>query len=447
MKGSPDAVPTLSISIRREILAGLTTFAAMAYILVVNPGMLSSTGMDRGALVTATALAAATGSLLMALFTRYPIALAPGMGLNAYFTYSICGQLGIPWQGALSLVFWTGVLFLFLTLTPLRGEIVRGIPGPLKIGIQAGIGLFIVVIGLKNLGLVADPAPGWIALRFASPESIAVVALGVAGLLLAVVLQRFRIAGSLLIVIAMLTVIGLFVPSAEGPLTSRPDSLVSAPPSLAPLWLEIDWWYPFRHWESVWIVLCTLFFVDLFDSLGTLIGVSRLAGLQDEDGNLPKMKEALLADAAATTIGACFGSSTTTAYVESATGVRAGGRTGWTAVVVSVCFLASLCLYPLIAAVPSVAIVPALLLVGGLMMAGLRSLAGEAWQAIVGATVIVIAIPLQFQIAEGIATGLVVYTLLMLFSGKARELHWILIVLSGLFLATFVGEIVTGGEG
>ena len=417
----------------RELLAGITTFASMAYILVVNPDMLALTGMNHAALVTATALSAAVGSLLMAFSTNYPIALAPGMGLNAFFTFTLCGQLELPWQGALSMVFWSGILFLVLSLTRFREEILHAIPSPLRIGIQAGIGLFIIMIGLKNLGLIDDPKPGWMALRFQSPESWIPLVLGFAGLLLALVLFRLRIAGALLLTIILVTLAGAWISIDGAAITKKPESIVAMPPSLAPIGCQIDWLYPFRHWETVWIAFATLLFVDLFDSIGTLIGVGRQANLNDESGELPRLKQALASDAAATAIGACLGSSTTTAYIESATGVRAGGRTGWTAITVAACFLLALFFYPLIAVAPGAAVVPALLLVGGLMMKSLVDLKKEDWQSQIGALTIVLAIPLKFQIAEGIATGLVVYTVLMIASRRARELHWILLTLSLLF--------------
>jgi len=424
-------------SVRREALAGLTTFSAMAYILVVNPGMLSATGMDPAALVAATALAAAAGSLLMALLTNYPVALAPGMGMNAFFTYTLCGQLGVPWQGALSMVFWSGALFLVLSLTPFRSEVVRAIPDALKTGIQGGIGLFILVIGLKNLGIVANPAPGWIALRFEPLASLHPGPLVLAGLgcVLAFLLLRRGVAGAILIAVAAVSAAGLFVTAGGEPVTPRPEALVSAPPSLAPLFLEIDWLYPFRHWSTLWVAMLTLVFVDLFDSVGTLVGVSRRAGLTTSEGELPRMPQALAADAAATCVGACLGTSTTTAYIESAAGVESGGRTGLTAVVVAVCFVLALFFHPLVAAVPAAAVAPALLAVGWIMLRGAFRLREEPWFLVVPAAAIVLMIPLGFQIADGIAWGCLLYTAIQCARGRWREVHWLLAVLSVLFVA------------
>ena len=430
--------------ISREILAGITTFASMAYILVVNPDMLAITGMDRAALVTATALAAAAGSFLMASMTGYPISLAPGMGLNAFFTFTICGQLEVPWQGALAMVFWTGILFLVLSLTRFRESVVESIPDPLKIGIQAGIGLFIFVIGLKNLGLFTDPAPHFPALRPADPAGIPIVPLLLAafGCLVVILLRKKKVAGAILYAIVLATVAGLFLKSGGKPITESPDSVVSLPPSLSPVFLQVDWLYPFRHWETLWVAMLTLFFVDLFDSIGTLIGVTERARLVDESGRLPKMKQALAADAGATSIGACFGVSTTTAYIESATGVEAGGRTGLTSVVAGSCFLLALFFYPLLAVIPAAAVAPALLVVGVLMLQNLGKLKKTSWQALVAAIAIVVLIPLNFQIAEGIAGGCVVYTILMVLSGRAKEIHWFLAVLSILFAVRFVSDFV-----
>ena len=430
-------------AVGREILAGVTTFAAMAYILVVNPDMLSLTGMDRSILITSTALAAAAGTLLMALLTNYPIALAPGMGLNAFFTFTICGQLGVPWQGALAMVFWTGLLFLVLSLTPFRREVVRAIPDPLKTGIQCGIGLFIVVIGFKGLGLVGNPAPGFFALRLSPPTTNHLVTGGLAGLgcILAAYLMRRQVAGALLYAIAAITILGFFIRVGGVPVTATPESVLSIPPSPGGVISQIDWLYPFRNWETVWLAMITLFFVDLFDSVGTLIGVSRRADLVDEEGNLPRMNRALAADAGATAVGAFFGTSTTTAFIESATGVEAGGRTGLTGVVTAACFLIALFIHPVISIIPPAAVTPALIIVGVLMMKSITEIGSAPWQARAAAAAIAILIPLNFQIAEGIAAGCVFYTTLMLISGQLKKVHWLMLLLNALFVAKFAYDI------
>ena len=339
----------------------------------------------------------------------------------------------------------TGILFLLLSLTRFREEVIRAIPDPLKTGIQAGIGLFIIVIGLKNLGLFGDPAPSFIALRPASPDAIELVPLVLAavGCGIALVLLRLGVAGAILLAILAIAGIGLFVTSGGNPVTPAPEGFVSLPPSPLPVLLQADWFYPFRNWNAVWVAVLTLFFVDLFDSLGTLIGVCRRAGLVDKNGNLPRIRPALAADAAATSLGAAFGVSTTTAYIESATGVESGGRTGLTAVITATCFLLALFFYPLIAVIPAAAVAPALLLVGGIMMKGLVHLKGVPWQALAAAIAIVVLIPLNFQIAEGIAAGCVCYTVLMTVSGKWRQVHWLLAVLSGLFAVKFAHDLLS----
>ena len=428
---------------RREVLAGITTFASMAYILVVNPGMLAITGMDAHALVTATALSAIVGTLLMAALTNYPIALAPGMGLNAFFTFTICGQLEIPWQGALGLVFWTGVLFLILSASGFREQVVKAIPDALKTGIQAGIGLFILVIGLKNIGLFGDPAPRFIALQWAGFSNVPwqILLIAAIGLIAILLLYRLRFAGAILCGVALATIVGLFLSLNGTPVTPAPNSVVSKPASLAPILFQVDWLYPFKNPGTAWIPLLTLVFVDLFDTIGTLIGVSRQAGLTDKNGNLPKMRQALLADAGATTVGACLGTSPVTSYIESATGIEAGGKTGWTSVTVAICFLLALFFHPILTAIPAAAVAPALLMVGGMMMVGLKRLDWKDWRAAIPALAIVLLIPLNFQIAEGIAAGFVLYTILMYATGQWKRVHWFLAVLSALFLVKLIADI------
>lgn len=434
-------------TVGREILAGATTFAAMAYILVVNPDMLALTGMDRDALVTATALSAAVGSILMALLTNYPVALAPGMGLNAFFAFTICGSLGVPWQGALAMVFWTGILFVVLSLTPFRREVVRAIPESLKTAIQAGIGLFILVVGLKNLGLFADPAPTFPALRPTSPGAwpFVSIALALAATGLVVGLNRRRVPGAILIAVLLATVAGLWLTEGGRAITSRPEAMVGIPASPAPVLLQLDWWYPFRNGNLVWLAVVTLLFVDLFDSVGTLVGVSRRAGLVDENGDLPRMKTALLADSGATAAGACLGVSPVTAYIESATGIAAGGRTGLTALVVAAFFLLALFFHPLLAAIPAAAVAPALLFVGASMLGSLRRLDWSDWRAVVPALATVVLIPLEFQIAEGIAIGCILHVALMTVTGRWKSVHWLLAALSILFTAKLVHDFASSG--
>ncbi len=427
-------------SVSRECLAGLTTFAAMAYILAVNPALLSETGMDAGALVTATGLAAAVGCLLMAFLTNYPIALAPGMGLNAFFTYGICLGAGIPWQGALAMVFWTGILFCLLSVTGWRKAVVGALPEALKIGIQAGIGLFIAFIGLQNAGIVvAHPATLVDLGSFTEAGRPTPAGLTFIGLLLATVLLIKHIPGAVLLAIIFVATIGLWVPNGEdSTITQVPDSVVGWPQSLASLWMQLDWFYPFRHWETAWVLMLSLLFVDLFDSVGTLIGVSRQAQLTDSQGDLPKMSHALLADAAATSTGACLGCSPVTSYIESATGVEAGGRTGLTSIVVALCFILALFFHPLILALPPAATAPALILVGILMLSQLSQLSWEDRRSSLPGAATALLMPFAFSIADGIALGCVAYTAIMILTGEYRRVPVLLHVLSLLFLLKLV---------
>ncbi len=310
---------------KREITAGLTTFAAMAYILAVNPGILSTTGMDAGALVTATALVSALMTFLMAWMTNYPLALAPGMGLNAFFAFTICQGMGIPWQGALGLVFCSGILFLILSISGIRRLVMESIPKELKIAISCGIGLFITFIGLKNGGIVVSDPNTFVTVGDLSSTSSLLVLFGIIST--AIMVQR-KVRAAVILGILAVTFLGLFLPQPEGNehLTMLPERWISMPASLKPTWLQLDIGYVFQNLKQAIPIILALLFVDLFDTMGTLIGVSHRAGLLDSDGRLPKANEALAADASASIIGSCLGSSTVTCYIESAAGVEAGGR-------------------------------------------------------------------------------------------------------------------------
>ncbi len=428
-------------TVRREIVAGLTTFAAMAYILAVNPAILSLAGLDKGALITATALAAACTTAAMALLTNYPVALAPGMGLNAFFTFTMCGAYKVPWQAALGLVFWEGVIFLLLTLTGVRQRIIGAIPASLKTAIGCGIGLFIAFIGLKNGGvIVANPATLVGLGDLSQPGPLLVLG----GILLTSVLILRRVPGAIILSVLTLTVLGLFLPGpvtatgAKTALTTAPHALVSAPNSLAPTFLQLDFTYLFTHFARSLPLLLTLLFVDLFDNVGTLLGVCKRAGLLDADGNLPRIGRALAADAGAAMFGACLGTSTTTSYIESAAGVEAGGRTGLTALVTAVCFLLALVFAPLIGAIPELATAPALVIVGVYMMQSVLEIDFRDFAVAVPAVLTLLVMPLAFSISEGIAVGFVVYAFLMLGSGRGRQVTPLAYVLAALFLAHFV---------
>jgi adenine/guanine/hypoxanthine permease len=436
----------------REIIAGLTTFAAMAYILAVNPLILSQTGIDKGALVTATAVASAVMTIVMALATNYPIALAPGMGLNAFFTYTICLAKGIPWQAALGFVFYGGLIFLALTVSRLRQRIVEAIPFELKLAITSGIGFFIALIGLENGGLIvlnmATVPKSGAPLAEASPY-LTLGDLGTAGpwlvfigIILTGILIARRLPGAIVLVILLLTVAGLFIPAADGSgmITKQPGAIFNLPSSLAPTFLKLDLGYFWQHPLTSFPLVLSILFVDLFDNMGTLIGVSKRAGLLDEKGNLPKVGRAFMADACAAMFGSALGTSTVTSYIESAAGVEAGGRTGLTAIVTAICFLLALFLTPLILVIPAVATAPALVVVGAFMMQGLAELDLRDFTKAAPAFMTIVMMPFAFSISEGIAFGILTYVGIKLGTGKAREVGALTYILAVLFLLYFIFE-------
>jgi AGZA family xanthine/uracil permease-like MFS transporter len=415
---------------RTEVTAGLTTFAAMAYILAVNPQILSTTGMDFGAVVTATALASAIMTTVFALLTNWPIALAPGMGLNAFFAFTICGAMKVPWPAALAMVFCSGLGFLILTATGVRQRVIDAIPHQMKIAVSCGVGLFIAFIGLQKGGLiVANPATLVAAGKLSEPRVLLVLG----GILLAAVLHQRRIKGAIVLSVLALTVIGLFIPTAAGGrLTQLPDRLIAPPASLAPTFLAFDFRYLATHPTQTLPLILAFLFVDLFDNMGTLIGVCSRLGLLDEKGRLPGIGRALKADAAAAMLGASLGTSTVTSYIESAAGAEEGGRTGLTAIVVAACFLAALVLHPLLRVIPAEATAPALVVVGILMMQNISQLDLGDFVYAVPCLLTVVLMPLTFSISEGLAIGFVAYTGLMLGTGRVRELSltaWLLAVI------------------
>lgn len=427
--------------VRREVVAGLTTFAAMAYILVVNPGILSASGMDKGAVITATALASALMTACMALLTNYPIALAPGMGINAFFAFTVCGAMKIPWQAALGLVFYSGATFFVLSVTGIRRKLIEAIPRELKLAITCGIGLFIAFIGLKGGGVIVSNPATFVSLgSFKDPAPMLVLV----GLILTAVMVWRKVPGAIILGVLALTVAGMFLKTtgADGkavPLTPMPAAVVGAPASLAPTFLQWDLGYFWANWRVCVPVVLALLFVDLFDNMGTLIGVCQRAGLLDRDGNLPRLGRALTADAAAAMVGASLGTSTVTSYIESAAGVESGGRTGLTALTTAGCFLLAMFFHPLIAVVPAAATAPALVIVGVFMMQSVVELDLRDFAKAVPAVVMMLVMPLSFSIAEGIALGFVVHVGLMAGCGRGREvspLAWVLGVLFLLHLVT-----------
>ena len=418
-------------TLRKEILAGITTFAAMAYVLAVNPSILAEAGMPREALVTVTALAAALGCFLMAWMTNYPIALAPGMGTNSYFAFVICLGMGLPWQAALSLTFWNGVVFFLLSVTGLRRRIAESLPNGLKVGIQVGIGFFIAFIGLKNVGIVVGDEATLVSVgSLKSPTSI-VVMLGVVAMAF---LSIRKVPGAILLSILFLTALGLFIPSGGEKITTMPTGIVSAPTGIGETFLAFDVLFPFRNLGSALPVILTLFVLDLFDSIGTLVGLARRAKLMNETGIMPKMGRALTADSIATMGGALLGTSTTTSYIESSAGIESGGKTGLTAVTTGVCFLLALVFTPILIAIPKEATAPALIMVGVFMAQGLKDLNFTDLSEVTPAFLTMLMIPLTFSITEGIGIGLVAFVAIMLLQGRFREIPLFSYLVAVLFL-------------
>jgi AGZA family xanthine/uracil permease-like MFS transporter len=393
--------------------------------------------MDKGAVITATALASAIMTAVMALATNYPIALAPGMGMNAFFAYTICINMGVPWQPALAMTFVSGLLFLLLSVSGIRQKILESIPLELKLAISAGIGLFIAFIGLKNGGIiVSDPVTFVRIGSLSSPACLMVLG----GIILASVLVWRRIHGAIILTVLALTAIGLFVPAKEPGQTiaTMPHTLIAMPASLAPTFLKLDFGYVFTNLAKCIPLILAILFVDVFDNMGTLIGVTSRAGLLDENGNLPRVGRVLASDASAAMVGACLGTSTVTSYIESAAGVEEGGRTGLTSLVVAGCFLLALFLHPLFLAIPAVATAPALVIVGIFMMQSTAKLDLGDFTKAVPAVLTMILMPLSFSISEGLSIGFLVYVCLMVGIGRRKEVSFIGYLLAVLFLLHLV---------
>lgn len=413
-------------TVRRETLAGITTFLTMAYIVFVNPAILADAGMDRDAAFVATCLAAAFGSLLMGILANYPIALAPGMGLNAFFTYTVVAQMGHSWQTALGVVFLSGIIFLLLSVFPVREWIVNSIPRALKMAISAGIGMFLAIIALKNAGIVVDSPATLVQLGDLGQPATLFAALGFFAM---VAMDRLKVPGAILIAILGITVIA----SLFG--INQFSGVISTPPSLAPSFLQMDMATAFEL--SLISVVFAFLFVDLFDTAGTLIGVAHRAGLLDENGRLPRLRSALLADSLATVAGAALGTSTTTSYIESTAGIRAGGRTGLTAIVVAILFLACLLFAPLAGSIPAYATAPALLFVACMMARGLAEINWEDVTDYVPAVVTALAMPLTFSIATGIGIGFITYAAVKVLSGRFQEASPAILILAVAFVLKF----------
>jgi AGZA family xanthine/uracil permease-like MFS transporter len=413
-------------NVRTEIVAGVTTFLTMAYIMFVNPAILGDAGMDKGAVFVATCLGSPIGTLVMALYANYPLALAPGMGLNAYFTYGVVKGMHYSWEVALGAVFLSGVLFLVLSLTRVRTWIADAIPRSQKLAISAGIGLFLGIIALKNAGIVVADSETLVTLgNLKAPSTV----LAVAGFLVMVGLDARRVPGAIIIAILATTAAGVVL--AISPFAG----IFALPPSLAPTFLKLDLAGTLQI--GLVTIVFAFFFVDLFDNTGTLVGVAQRAGLIDRDGNIPRLGRAFVADSTATMAGALLGTSTVTSYIESAAGVRAGGRTGLVGLVVAALFLLSLFLAPLAGTVPAYATAPALFFVACLMTRGLAEIDWEDVTEYAPAVVTAVTMPLTFSIANGIAFGFIAYAAAKILAGRPAEARPAMVVLAGLFIVKF----------
>ena len=421
-------------TVRTELLAGVTTFLTMAYIVLVNPAILSTTGMPLAGVAAATCLAAGIGCLLMGFLANYPIALAPGMGLNAYFAFTVVGAMGIPWQTALGLVFISGVLFFILTVAGVRQLIVSAIPRALFSAIAAGIGLFIAFIGLRSAGLVETNPATLVGLGDVHAPATQLALLGLAILS---VLTVLKVRGAIMIGIVVTSVLGWLLHLANW--TPQPYSLEAMTGTALQLDIPAALGIGGKGYGLALLEIVFVFlFVDLFDNVGTLVAVSKKAGLVRPDGTIPRLNRILFADAGATVVGSLAGTSTVVSYIESASGVAAGGRTGLTAVVVGLLFLATLFVAPWAQVIPAAATAPALILVGAMMMAPLAEIDWDDPVIAIPAFLTLITIPLTFSIANGLAFGVIAYALLKLASRRVTKVDWLLFALAALFLARFV---------
>ena len=414
-------------NIRKEVVAGITTFLTMAYVIVVNPSILSATGMDFGAVFVATCLAAVVGTLIMGLWANYPIALAPGMGLNAFFAFTVVGSMGYTWQVALGAVFMSGFLFFALSIFKVREWIINSIPLSLRYGISAGIGFFLALIALQNAGIVVDNPATLVGMGdIKAAESL----LFFGGFALICALSFRRVTGAVMIGIIAVTLVALATGMIEY------NGLFSAPPSLAPTFMQLDLAGAFN--VGMISVIFAFLFVDLFDTSGTLIGAAQRGGLLDKNGKLPRLGRALMSDSVATMSGAVLGTSTTTSYVESTAGIAAGGRTGLTAVVVAGLFAACLVLAPLASIIPAYATAPALLYVAVLMASGLKLIDWDDVTDAAPAVVTALMMPLTFSIANGIALGFITYAVLKALSGRWSDLNPSVVVIALVFILKFI---------
>lgn len=426
---------------KTELMAGLTTFMTMAYILVVNPSILSTTGMDAGALLTATCIASALGTFFMAFFANYPFVLAPGMGLNAYFAFTICAQKGYSWHVALAAVFIEGIIFIILSAINVREAIFNAIPANMKKAVSVGIGMYIAFIGLQNAGVVINNASTCVSL---GDVKTVPVALALIGTIITLVLVIRKVKGALLVGILITWILGIicqlagvYVVDVEAGVYSLiPTGLISAPPSIAPIAGKLSF-SGISIFDFI-VVIFAFLFVDLFDTLGTLIGVSTKAGFLDKEGKLPRIKGALFADALATTIGAVLGTSTVTTFVESASGVSDGGRSGLTALTAGVLFLVALLFSPILTTIPSFATTPALVVVGLMMVENVRDIDFSDYTEGFPAFMTILMMVVCYSISEGLVFGVISYVLLKLFGGKKNELNPVIVIIAILFFLKLI---------
>lgn len=420
-------------NVRTEIMAGITTFMTMGYIIFVNPEILSKTGMPIGPLLTTTCLAAALGTLLMALMANYPLALAPSMGLNAFFAFTVVIGMQISWEVALAAIFVEGVIFILLTLTRIRECVVNCIPASLKNAISAGVGMFIAFIGFQTGGIVVRSDATLVSLAKLGGNTPALLTL--TGLFIIGIFESLRIRGGILWGILCTTLLAIFFGVAP-----LPEALLSAPPSIAPIFMKMDFSgvrFNFTDPQvlNFWIVVLTFFFVDFFDTVGTLVGAASRANLLDEKGCLPNARPALMADAIATTAGAMLGTSTVTTFVESTAGIGVGGRTGLTSIVTAGLFLLAMFFSPIVSIVPACATAPALIFVGVYMMMNVARINFDDWTELIPSTLAIFAMPFCYSIAAGIEIGIVSYAILKLCTGRAKAVSPAIWVLAAIFIA------------
>ena len=417
-------------SVRTEMVAGITTFMTMAYILIVNPSILSAAGMDQGAVFTATALSALVATLIMGLYAKLPFAQAPGMGLNAFFAFTVVLGMGYSYQFALTAVFLEGIIFILLTLFNVREAIVDSIPSNIKKAISVGIGLFIALIGLEGAGIIVHPQDGGTIVALGDITS-GTALLAIIGILITGILLVRKVKGALFIGMLITAVVG--IPMGVTPV---PTTIVSAPPSISSVFLQFEWSNIFSI--DMLIVLFTLLFMDMFDTIGTLVGVATKAKMLDENGKVPNIKKALFADAVGTTFGACVGTSTVSTFVESASGVAEGGRTGLTAVSTGIMFALALFFSPVFASITSAVTCSALVLVALFMIEPIKEIELNEYTEAIPAFLTIIMMPLSYSISDGIVFGVVSYIVLKIFAGKAKDISFTTIIVGAIFLLKFL---------